>query len=81
MHVMVKWAEWFLLLPIELLVIFTVFFLNFVSMLVGHIEILGLIFVLRDGSLSSNALKSEQFTGHLETDSSLEGIRQHIFLH
>ena len=75
-----KWADW-IFFPIELLIVITFLLFDFVNSFVGHIEILSLIFVVRDGSLTSYALEREQFSSHLEADASLEGIGQHIFLH
>ena len=62
-----------------LVVILAFFFLLFLTFL-HHIQKFFLVVVVRNGSLSSYALKGEQFPAHLEAEASLEGIGQNIFL-
>jgi len=84
MHLEMMWqrTDRFIFLSIHLLIVLTFFLLLYFSRIyIRYIKILSLISIVRNGSLTSDALKSVQLSSNLETNSSLDGIREHIFLH
>ena len=62
-----------------LVVIFALFLRLFLAFF-DHIQEVFLVVVVGNRSLSSDALKGEQFPTHLKAEASLEGIGQDIFL-